>query len=119
MVSRQSGKADRIGKIDLPLNNSDLDLSVSQLAKDASQHNRVKFIEELNIKPNKRQSVMLGDFTEANPPKGFSVEITPDPSPAGSVVTEVATVETPKGYKLVMLIANQGARAVKLKVRQL
>lgn len=119
MPSRQSGKENRSGKTELSSSNSDIDLSVDQSVSDTPQRGRTSIIEELDVKSNRRQSVMLGDFTEDNPPKGFSVELTPDPSPAGSVSTEVITVETPKGYKLVLLIANKGVRKMRVKVRQL
>jgi hypothetical protein len=66
-----------------------------------------------------QQRIALGDFTKASPPKGFSVELTPDPNPAGSVITEITSLGTAKHYKLVLHIANYGTKVVTAEVWQL
>jgi hypothetical protein len=84
----------------------DVDLNATHLISDARHPKEASLIEVIELKPTEQQHIPLGTFKESNPPKGFSVEITPDPDPADSVLTDVVSIGTSKQYKLVMQITN-------------
>jgi hypothetical protein len=63
--------------------------------------------------------MLLGTYPEDKPPRGFAIVLTPDPSPAGSVVTEVANMGEAGRHKLVLHIANYGDKAIEAEVWQL
>ena len=74
---------------------------------------------ELRIKPKQHPSILLGNFTAKNPPKGFTISIHPNPRPANSVSTSVATTGTPDNYKLILRVFNNGIKTVGVKVHQI
>jgi len=76
-------------------------------------------INELRVKPKQHPSILLGSFTADNPPKGFSISIHPNPRPANSVSTSVATTGTPDNYKLILRVINNGIKTVGVKVHQI
>jgi len=76
-------------------------------------------IGDLRIKPKGHPSLLLGTFSEENPPAGFSISIHPNPSPANSVTTRVATTGRGDTYKLVLHVTNNSARTVGVHVSQL
>lgn len=76
-------------------------------------------IGELRVKPKQRPSILLGSFTADKPPKGFKIAIHPNPRPANSVSTSVATTGTPDGYKLILRVANNGIKTVGVTVQQI
>ncbi len=76
-------------------------------------------IGELRIKPKGHPSLLLGTFSDANPPAGFSISIHPDPVPANSVTTRVATQGSRDRYKLVLHVTNNSAKTVGVQVSQL
>lgn len=78
-----------------------------------------KLVCEIEAGAHKLCRVTLGHFTAGNPPLGFSVEIVPDPDPAGSVTTQVVSLGTPDNYRLVLLVSNAGDKPVKARVEQL
>lgn len=102
-----------------PLNDFDLDLNATHLISNTPRHKQAHLIEKLEVKPSEQRRVALGSFAEDNPPKGFSVEITPDPNPTGSVLTEVTSLGTAKRYKLVLHVTNYSSRAVNTEVWRL
>jgi hypothetical protein len=90
----------------------------------ASEHTSIllrdsRLIEKVRIKPRGQERVFLGNFENGAQPLGFSVEVTPDPEPTDSVETQVVTIGTAHRYKLIMNIANYGAKAVRATIRQL
>jgi hypothetical protein len=99
-----------------PFNDFDLGLNATHLISDTPRSKKASFIEKIELKPTDQRRILLGNFTENNPPKGFSVEITPDPNPEGSVLTEVTSLGTSKRYKLVMHITNYGISTVSAEV---
>lgn len=117
MSSKQSSNNDH-GK-ESPFNDFDLDLNATHLISDAPRHRRANFLEKVEVKPGEQQRILLGNFTGDNPPKGFSVEVAPDPNPAGSLLTEVTSLGTPRRYKLILLVANYGTRTIVAEVWQL
>ena len=117
MSSKQSINSNH--KKESPFNDFDLDLNATRLISDVPRHGRASFLEKIEIKPGQQQRIVLGHFTEGKPPKGFSVEFAPDPNPAGSVLTEVTSLGTSRRYKLILLVANYGTRAVVAEVWQL
>ncbi len=91
---------------DTPLNDFDMGLNATHLVSDVRHSKEANLIERIELKPTEQQRIPLGSFKEDNPPKGFSVEISPDPNPVDSVLTEVVSIGTSKRYKLVMHITN-------------
>lgn len=76
-------------------------------------------IGELRVKPKQQPSILLGNFSAENPPKGFKIAIHPNPRPANSVSTSVATTGTPDHYKLILRVANNGIKTVGVTVQQI
>ena len=66
----------------------------------------------IEVGPKDQKNLSLGKFTAENPPKGFAVELTPDPDPAGSTTTQVISTGTPEHYELTLHIANHGDRSL-------
>jgi hypothetical protein len=102
-----------------PFNDFDMGLNSTHLISDLPHSKESSCIKRIELKPTEQQRIPLGSFKEDNPPKGFSVEITPDPSPAGSVITEVTSLGTTKQYKLVLHITNYGSRTISAEVWKL
>ncbi len=84
-----------------------------------SPHSTNRQIGELRVKPKEHPSFLLGTFTEANPPTGFSIAISPDPVPADSVITRVVTSGPSEHYKLILHVTNNGTKSIGVKVHQL
>lgn len=99
-----------------PFNDFDLGLNTTHLTTNTPRSKKVSLIEKIELKPTDQRRISLGSFTENNPPKGFSIEITPDPDPEGSVLTEVTSLGTSKQYKLVLHITNYGINTVSAEV---
>lgn len=91
----------------------------SYLLKDASQLRNAYFIQKLMLKPAEQRRIPLGSFTEDLPPKGFLIEIDPDPKPDNSVVTKVASIGSSLKYSLFLDIANYGLKPLAAEIWQL
>lgn len=90
------------------------------LASGMSEQGRQKrVIEKLKVRPGQQSHVHLGNFTHTQPPKGFVVELNPDPFPDDSVVTKVLSADAGKKYSLTLHIANYGASTVTAEIQQL
>jgi hypothetical protein len=76
-------------------------------------------IEKLEVKPSNQRQIPLGSFTDETSPKGFLVEINPDPVPNDSVVTRVTTLGDHGRYTLYLLVANYGTEPVHAEVWRL
>lgn len=76
-------------------------------------------IGELRIKPKGHPSLLLGTFSDTHPPAGFSISIHPDPIPANSVTTRIATQGPRDHYKLVLHVTNNSRKTVGIQVSQL
>jgi|GEM_PF-3526194 len=81
--------------------------------------NSGKLLGQFKVKPNEQSRMSLGSFAIYEPLKGFSIEITPNPDPTNSVVTEILNTGTPQLYKLTLFVSNYGTKPVIAKVRQL
>ncbi len=101
---------------DAPFNDFDMDLNATRLISDTRHSKGATLIKKVVLKPTEQQRIPLGSFEEDNPPKGFSIEITPDPNPEGSVLTEVTSLGTLKQYKLILHITNYGINTVSAEV---
>jgi hypothetical protein len=77
------------------------------------------FFGEIKVEPRQQKRVTLGSFTSKKIPRGFSIEILPDPDPTDSVATEIISLGTASRYKLILQLANYGSKAVKVKIWQL
>lgn len=75
-------------------------------------------IGEIEVQPREQPHMSLGNFTNANPPKGFAVHITPDPEP-DTIVTQVTRLGEDENYELVLHIANYGNKMVSAEVWEL
>jgi hypothetical protein len=73
----------------------------------------------VKVKPNDQQRCPLGEYAPDARLRGFSVELTPDPDPENSVVTQITNNETAKKQRLHLHIANYGSKTVTAIVRQL
>ena len=76
-------------------------------------------IAEIEVKPDENPTISLGIYTEHNPPKGFSVEIAPDPSPIDSIISTISSVGTPRQYELILSIINNSGKTISAEVRKL
>lgn len=117
MSGKQSNKKDDEEKP--PFNDFDLGLNASHLISEAPRSKQASLIEKIELKPMDQRRISLGSFTGDNPPRGFSVEITPDPDPEGSVLSEVTSLGTSCQYKLIMHITNYGVRTVSAEIWQI
>jgi hypothetical protein len=100
-------------------NDFDMDMNASQLITAAPRHEQAALVEKLNVKPGEQRRVALGSFTKDDPAKGFSIDLSPDPTPVDSIVTEVSSLGTPRRYRLVLHIANYGNKTVSAEVWRL
>jgi|GEM_PF-2501241 len=77
-------------------------------------------IAEIEVGPLEQPHMSLGRFTAANPPIGFSIEVTPE-TDSEMIVTRVATLgsDDDYDYELILHIANFSNRAVSAEVRRL
>ena len=107
------------GDAKAPFNDFHMGLNATHLISDLPRSKGASLIKRIELKPTEQQRITLGNFTEDNPPKGFSIEITPDPNPAGSVLTEVTSLGTTKQYKLILHITNYGIGTVSAEVWKL
>lgn len=102
-----------------PFNDFDLDMNATHLISDTPRDKQAALVEKLDVKPGEQRRIALGSFTKDDPAKGFSVELSPDPEPAGSVVTEVSSLGTSRRYRLVLHIANYGNKTASAEVWRL
>ncbi|HMI09195.1 MAG TPA: hypothetical protein VK497_02245 [Candidatus Saccharimonadales bacterium] len=72
-------------------------------------------IGKVEVKAHGQPRISLGNFTANNPPRGFSIHITPDPDPE-AIVTQVTTLGSDKEYELILHIANYGNKTVNAKI---
>ena len=82
-------------------------------------HESTEPIVEIEVKPHDELDKSLGIFTDAKPPKGFSIEISPDPEPSDSVITRIMSLGPAEQYELMLHIVNQGNQAANVTVRPL
>lgn len=73
---------------------------------------------EIEVKSKEQPHMSLGNFNDANPPKGFAIHISPDPDPE-AIVTQVMRLGEDDDYELVLHIANYGNKTVSAEVWQL
>lgn len=71
---------------------------------------------ELEVNPGKQERVSLGDFTGDNPPKGFSIEVTPKRYSQDVVPQLTRLGATYDKYELVLHVANYGDKTVSVEV---
>jgi len=102
-----------------PFNDSDLSTTSDYLLKPTPRPKNAISIEKLEVKPSNQRRIPLGSFTEANSPKGFLIELDPDPMPNDSVVTEVTTLGSHGRFTLYLHVANYGTESVHAEVWKL
>jgi len=75
----------------------------------------------VTVLPHNGSRQSIGIFSDAQPPRGFVVELTPDPHPTETVSTRV--IRTPLGNsrrsEFLLCVTNRGQQAVTATVRQL
>jgi hypothetical protein len=104
------------------LNTSQLATSTEKLKTKSQASHRARSanpektpIGKVEVKAHDQPRISLGNFTANNPPRGFSIHITPDPDPE-AIVTQVTTLGSDKEYELVLHIANYGNKTVNAKI---
>lgn len=102
-----------------PFNDFDMGLNATHLVTGKSHSKGADFIKSVELKPTEQRRIPLGRYGVDCPPKGFSVEITPNPYPAGSVLTEVVSLGTSKRYRLVLHITNYSVGTVTAEIWRL
>ena len=102
-----------------PLNTTGASAKPTRAAGDMPRPKDARFIEKLEVKPSNQRRITLGDYTQETPPKGFLIELSPDPSPADSVDTKITGLVDAGHYTLHLHVANRGTKAVRLDVWQL
>jgi hypothetical protein len=78
-----------------------------------------KLVGEVHVNPQEQLHLRLGEYSKAQPAGGFSVELSPDPDPIDSVVTQITSIGTALKHELVMQIANYGTKAIHATVREM
>jgi len=102
-----------------PFSDPILGTDPNYLMKEIPRPKNAISIEKLEVQPSNQRQVPLGSFTDANSPKGFLVEINPDPVPNDSVVTKVTTLGDHGRYTLYLYVANYGTEPVHAEVWRL
>jgi len=74
---------------------------------------------QLDVAPNSQYRLLLGSFNEENAPKGFLVEIDPDPSPANSIITEVTSLWGGNRYTLFLDVSNFSSKVAHAQIWRL
>ncbi|GAA3894245.1 hypothetical protein GCM10023084_53850 [Streptomyces lacrimifluminis] len=71
------------------------------------------------VPPKKKDHISLGDFTDDEPPIGFSIEIAPDlnPKDVDAQITKLSAEYDE--YELVLHVANHSGKTVNVEVQQL
>lgn len=82
----------------------------SYLIKNGQEPRNATFIQKLLLKPAEQRRIPLGNFTNDIPPKGFLVEVDPDPKPTDSILTKVISLGSSTQYSLFLDIANYGPK---------
>jgi hypothetical protein len=75
-----------------------------------------KYIGKLRVGRAEQLQMSLGVFGDDRPAKGFSVEVSPDPTPEESVVTEIIAMGSPSRYELFLTVANFGDKPITAEV---
>jgi len=70
------------------------------------------FVTRLQIKPAEQKTAPLGSFTEETTPKGFLIEVGPDPFPAGSVTTDVTRQGNARHHSLHLEVVNSSPKTI-------
>jgi hypothetical protein len=96
----------------------DSESDVSHLLKHTKDARNRKPIALVEVKPREDSRVPLGIYSKERPPKGFMVEINPDPDPPESITTKVVSLLKGKSeqYELTMLLDNYGVKTVTVEV---
>jgi hypothetical protein len=75
-------------------------------------------IAEIEVSSKEQPHISLGNYTSANPPKGFAIHISPEPE-TETIVTQITRLGEDEEYELVLHIANYGSKAISAEVWQL
>jgi hypothetical protein len=80
--------------------NEDFDMMINGLIKveSAASKPATRPIGKLTIHPTQQSSLALGTYDKQHAPKGFCVEIDPDPNPDHSVVTRILSTGSMREY---------------------
>jgi hypothetical protein len=101
--------------------NEDFDMMINGLIKveSAASKPATRPIGKLTIHPTQQSSLALGTYDKQHAPKGFCVEIDPDPNPDHSVVTRILSTGSMREYTLTLVAANFGNTTANVTVRHL
>lgn len=93
------------------------ELDASHLLFQHEHHYLGKSVGEVEIKSCDQVHMSLGNLNKTNTPKGYSVQITPNPE-SDTIVTQMTSLGTDEEYELVLHIANYGDKTVSVEVWQ-
>lgn len=84
-------------------------------SKSAKNRNPLAIVE---VRPRQYSRIPLGTYNKGRPPKGFLVEISPDPDPSESLVSKIVSLikEKSEQYELTLLLDNYGMRTVTVEI---
>lgn len=91
----------------------------SYLLKVSKEANTKKPIAIIEVKPHGNTRVPLGTFNLQHPPKGFVLEVNPDPDPPDSMVSKIVSLlrgNRSKQYELMLFLENFGLRTTTVEV---
>lgn len=108
-----------ISKIPPPIINLRSESEASHLiVKGPNPPKGAHLIGEIEVRSKEQPHMSLGNFNSMNPPKGFTIHISPDSDP-DDIVTQVTRLGEDDDYELVLHIANYGNKTVSAEVRQM
>ena len=93
--------------------------SAKRIAKNMPRPKDAILVRKLEVKPSEQIGTRLGSFTVQGEPKGFLIEMDPDPSPLDSVVAEITSQRSGTRSNFHLHIANSSSRAVHAEVWRL
>ena len=82
-------------------------------------HIFTKYVGSLEVKPHQQSHMSLGRYNAEQPAKGFSINISPDPSSPNSVTTQVTSLGNARRYELILRVANYGTEKLQAEIWQI
>lgn len=78
-----------------------------------------KLVTRIRVKPQQHKEIIIGSCMDIQPPKGFSIELSPSTMPVEAVTTEVTTIGTPERYSYALRINNSSHKVVSAEIWQM
>jgi hypothetical protein len=78
-----------------------------------------KLVTRVRVKPQQHKDLIIGSSMDITPPKGFSIELSPDSLPVDSVTAEVTTLGSPQRFSYALHINNSSHKTINAEIWQL